>query len=161
MTNLSSELKKQLIAITTEHYHNYLALHQKLNALDAELPNDDYLVGMGLELEKDLPEERLEKQFYLAVNQLMDVLKPISSLSAIQKNKISDLAIKDMLDFCRNPNQQKIAEFNKQFHVAIDKLFPHETVARPVKTLSIFDTVNPIQLNVLDEKIETCAVRYA
>jgi hypothetical protein len=168
MPNLSPIQKKQLTDITKEHYQNYLALHLKIKALDSELPNDDYFIGTGLELEEDLPEERLKNQFILAINQLRDFLTRISSLTAPDKNKLYSLTKNNMYDFCVNPNQQEIPNFDKQFRLALDKLFPPEALAvAPVEIskktsqhLSIFNTENPIQRDEVDSKIEAWAPRY-
>jgi len=163
MPKLSPVQKIQLTDITKEHYQSYLAIHQKMNALlDAELPNDDYFIGAGLELEleEDLPEERLKNQFTLAVNKLRDFLKRISSLTAPEVNKLYALAMNNMYDFCVNPSQQNIPKFDKQFCLALDKLFPPEAVAvvAPVETSNrLFSTEKPIQRDEVDNKIEAWA----
>jgi len=140
MLNISRETQEQLVALAKKHCQSYLDLHKKLKDSYYKLPNDDYLVGIGLEIEDGAAEDRLDKHYKFAAAQVHKFIEPLSSLKVPEKNTLYAVTKKYIYDFCVDPNQEKISRFHILLPRALDALKPPKAIAplQHIRSYSIF-----------------------
>ena len=147
MPNLPSKQKQQLIAIAKKHCSKYLDLQQQMYDSEEELPNDPYLIGMGLELGEENLEARLNDECSLVLKELETFIALIPSL--VKGQELFALMQNNIRAFRDNPSQEHLNNFETKLNSDIDKDFPS---ASPVTTqraayqkLSIFNCVKKAQ----------------
>ncbi len=123
-----SIIKKQLISVANKHCQNYLTLHQQLTTSFNNLPNDDYYIGTGLDLEEEPAEERLTNQFISTIAHIKRCLASMPLLTKDQINDIDKIMYDAMYKFFKAPSQKKIELLEVKLSLALDELFPSTTV---------------------------------
>ena len=135
MLTLSSDNKEKLIALAKQHCQSYLELHQELEALDSELPNDGYFVGMGLDIEHGPEDERLENHFASTKAEVRELIDPITSLLTREKKTVYSLTERHIYAFCVSPDQDTMEKLNSQLRLALDIIAPPKPLAPAQKSI--------------------------
>lgn len=147
MLRIPRDTQEKLVALAKQQCQSYLDLHNKLKDSYYKLPNDDYLVGTGLEIEDGPAEDRLDQHYKLAADQVHKFIEPLSSLKNSEKNTLYSLTKKYIYDFCVDPNQEKISRFHIQLPQALDTLLAPKATAplTHITSSSLFQQVKNLK----------------